>query len=63
MAETRKAMLSPSLLETLPQYRRESRPEGWLFPAVAATPHGGIAKPATLHTLRDGFATHCSSQR
>jgi integrase len=28
----RKAMLSPSLLEVLRQYWRESRPEGWLFP-------------------------------
>jgi len=27
-----KAMLSPSLLEVLRQYWRESRPEGWLFP-------------------------------
>jgi integrase len=28
----RKAMLSPSLLDLLRDYWRESRPEGWLFP-------------------------------
>jgi hypothetical protein len=28
----RKAMLSPSLLDLLREYWRESRPEGWLFP-------------------------------
>jgi len=70
----RKAMLSPSLLEILRQYWRESRPEGWLFPgkpkitplsprqlnrAFTSAKHmAGIAKPATLHTLRHSFATH-----
>ncbi len=70
----RKAMLSPSLLEVLRQYWRESRPEGWLFPgkpkitplsprqlnrAFTSAKHmAGIAKPATLHTLRHSFATH-----
>lgn len=28
------AMLSPSLLEVLRQYWRETRPEGWLFPGL-----------------------------
>ena len=62
----RKAMLSPSLLEVLRTYWRESRPEGWLFPgkpkisplsprqlnrAFTSAKHmAGIAKPATLHT-------------
>ena len=70
----RKAMLSPSLLEVLRTYWRESRPEGWLFPgkpkisplsprqlnrAFTSAKHmAGIAKPATLHTLRHSFATH-----
>lgn len=31
-SKDRQAMLSPSLLEVLRQYWRESRPEGWLFP-------------------------------
>jgi site-specific recombinase XerD len=30
----RKAMLSPSLLDLLREYWRESRPEGWLFPPL-----------------------------
>lgn len=70
----RKAMLSPSLLEILRDYWRESRPEGWLFPgkpkitplsprqlnrAFTSAKHiAGISKPATLHTLRHSFATH-----
>ena len=67
-------MLSPSLLEVLRQYWRESRPEGWLFPGnpkiqplsprqlnrafMAAKDMAGVTKPATLHTLRHSFATH-----
>jgi site-specific recombinase XerD len=70
----RQAMLSPSLLEVLRQYWRESRPEGWLFPGLpkiqplsprqlnrafmAAKDMAGVTKPATLHTLRHSFATH-----
>ncbi|MCP4284802.1 MAG: tyrosine-type recombinase/integrase [Gammaproteobacteria bacterium] len=70
----RKAMLSPGLLELLRDYWRESRPQGWLFPgkpkinplsprqlnrAFTSAKHmAGIAKPATLHTLRHSFATH-----
>jgi site-specific recombinase XerD len=70
----RKAMLSPSLLDLLREYWRESRPEGWLFPgkpkitplsprqlnrAFTSAKHmAGISKPATLHTLRHSFATH-----
>ena len=62
----RKAMLSPSLLDLLRDYWRESRPEGWLFPgkpkitrlsprqlnrAFTSAKHmAGIGKPATLHT-------------
>jgi integrase/recombinase XerD len=70
----RKAMLSPGLLDLLRDYWREARPEGWLFPgkpkinplsprqlnrAFTSAKHmAGIAKPATLHTLRHSFATH-----
>jgi integrase/recombinase XerD len=70
----RKAMLSPGLLELLRDYWREARPQGWLFPgkpkinpisprqlnrAFTSAKHMvGIAKPATLHTLRHSFATH-----
>lgn len=70
----RQAMLSPSLLDVLRQYWRESRPEGWLFlglPKIqplsprqltrgfmAAKDMAGITKPAMLHTLRHGVATH-----
>lgn len=73
-SKDRQAMLSPSLLEVLRQYWRESRPEGWLFPGkpkisplsprqlnrafMSAKAMAGIAKPATLHTLRHSFATH-----
>jgi integrase/recombinase XerD len=70
----RKAMLSPALLDLLRAYWREARPQGWLFPgkprinpltprqltrAFTSAKHmAGIAKPATLHTLRHCFATH-----
>ncbi|WP_029065986.1 site-specific integrase [Labrenzia sp. DG1229] len=70
----RKAMLSPGLLELLRDYWREARPQGWLFPgkpkinpisprqlnrAFTSAKHmAGVAKPATLHTLRHSFATH-----
>jgi site-specific recombinase XerD len=70
----RKVMLSPGLLDLLRDYWREARPEGWLFPGkprinpitprqlnrafTAAKTMAGIAKPATLHTLRHSFATH-----
>jgi site-specific recombinase XerD len=70
----RKVMLSPGLLALLRDYWREARPEGWLFPGkpkisplsprqlnrafMSARHMAGIAKPATLHTLRHSFATH-----
>ena len=73
-AKDRKVMLSPGLLDLLRDYWREARPEGWLFPGKprinpisprqlnrafsAAKTMAGIAKPATLHTLRHSFATH-----
>ena len=67
-------MLSPGLLNLLRDYWLEARPQGWLFPgksainplssrqlnrAFTSAKHmAGIAKPATLHTLRHSFATH-----
>lgn len=70
----RKVMLSPGLLALLRDYWLEARPQGWLFPgkpkinplssrqlnrAFTSAKHmAGIAKPATLHTLRHSFATH-----
>ena len=70
----RKVMLSPGLLGLLREYWKEARPEGWLFPgkpkinpissrqlnrAFTSAKHmAGISKPATLHTLRNSFATH-----
>jgi site-specific recombinase XerD len=73
-SKDRKAMLSPSLLDLLRNYWRDSRPEGWLFPGkpkinpisprqlnrafTSAKQMAGVNKPATLHTLRHSFATH-----
>ena len=70
----RDVMLSPSLLELLRAYWRETRPQGWLFPGQSriepmsprslnrafnsAKRMAGIKKPATLHSLRHSFATH-----
>lgn len=70
----RKVMLSPGLLTLLRDYWLEARPQGWLFPgkpkinpmsprqlnrAFTSAKHmAGIAKPATLHSLRHSFATH-----
>lgn len=70
----RYVMLSPSLLETLRAYWRESKPKGFLFPGVGgkkplcisaaqkafdrARLQAGIKKPVSFHTLRHTFATH-----
>jgi site-specific recombinase XerD len=70
----RYVMLSPSLLETLRVYWRESKPKGFLFPGVGgnkplcisaaqkafdrARLQAGIKKPVSFHTLRHSFATH-----
>jgi integrase/recombinase XerD len=70
----RYVMLSPSLLETLRAYWRESKPMGYLFPGLGGTKPlcvsaaqkafgrarlmAGIQKPVSFHTLRHSFATH-----
>jgi len=70
----RYVMLSPSLLETLRAYWRESKPKLFLFPGLGgkrplcvsaaqkafdkAQQRAGIQKPVSFHTLRHSFATH-----
>ena len=70
----RYVMLSPSLLETLRAYWRESKPKVFLFPGLGGTKPlcisaaqkafgrarllAGIKKPVSFHTLRHSFATH-----
>ena len=72
--QDRYVMLSPSLLETLRAYWRESKPKLFLFPGLGgkkplcissaqkafdkAQLRGKIEKPVSFHTLRHSFATH-----
>ncbi|MGD0230937.1 MAG: site-specific integrase [Nitrososphaerales archaeon] len=69
----RYAILSKVALDTLTRYLRQYRPTSWLFPGVipgrpittssiglvikAARKRAGIAKRATMHSLRHAFAT------
>lgn len=70
----RYSLLSPVNLELLRLYYARYRPKDWLFPGSSPGEHlavrsiegifhdarikAGITKPATVHSLRHGFATH-----